>query len=422
LSEESELFQWVESLTNEGTWQSEGRFTLDKDKAWSKLGTHQLPFAEAWALKLVQAAVLSVASELRVNQTGSETTFQFVGQKRWKEESVTQALFSSGSVIDQGLIPLAAAVRHIARSAERLFALHYPDGTTQIWNGEAFHSEPSPHPTQHFELTVFSAKKHGLKWSLIPSADELAGLRLVLSSIAYPSPIPITLNGRTINGFSKDPHAGASTATAPIALLPLKPDTHLPEFRFLRDKEWDPSSQEVQVQLKGEVEPLRGDPLSCGALACLTASTRELSNPPRFAPQACHLKFIRDGVLVHAERIAPKGSIGVTILVSAEGLRTDLGGLALDQDYNYHLRKKQARNRVRAELRKLADIGQTLKVSLKGGSHKAAMLGLTGLGFVNPLFLGLAGIAAAQFASDKLRVRRREFQLADDFRHLCREF
>ena len=123
-------------------------------------------------------------------------------------------------------------------------------------------------------------------------------------------------------------------------------------------------------------------------------------------------------------RKSPNKATSVTILVSAEGIRTDLSGLALAEDYNYHVRKKKVRNRVQAELRQLAktDISGTVDVSFRGVAHKAAILGFAGLGIVNPWFLGLSGLAAAQYGSDWLRLRRRQFQLIEDFREFCREF
>lgn len=424
MRKESELFQWVENLANDGTWESEGRFTLEKDKAWAKLSTYQLPFAQAWVLKLVQAAVLSSTSELRIKQSGSETTFRFVDQTRWNEEDVTQALFSTGSVVDQGLVPLAVAVRYLARSAEKLLSLHYPDGTTQVWDGQAFHTEASPYPTEDFEISIFSAQKQGRRWSLLSggAAGESAIVGKVLSNLAYVSPIPITVDGRRINGFANDPDAGASSATAPFALMPLKADLHLPEFRFLRDRDWRPESDEVSLRIEN-LDGLLGESLSCGLLVCLTASVKEQQDAPLFEHQPSFIKWIRDGVIVRAERLPPKGAIGVTLLVSAEGLRTDLSGLNLAQDQTFGVRKKQAMKRARIRLLELADknVHQSLKINLRGNRHKAAMLTFAGLGLVKPLFLGLAGIAAAQYASDKLRVRRREFQLQDDLIRLCKK-
>jgi hypothetical protein len=426
LRKESELFQWVENLANEGSWESEGRFTLDKDKAWDKLSAYQLPFEQAWVLKLVQAAVTSGIPELRVKQSGSETTFQFVGQTSWNEEAVTRELFSTSSVVDQGLRHLAIAVRYLAKTAEKLLALHYPDGTTQVWDGQSFHTESSPYPTEHFELTIFSAQKQGLRWLVLPvlGAGETAGLGKVLSSLAYTSPIPITVDGRRINGFSSDIDAGATSTTAPFALLPLKPDLQLPEFRFLRDRNWRPGVDEVSLRASGNMEELRGEYLTCGVLACLTACVREVQDPPRFASQPSFVKWIKDGVIVKVDVLPPIGAVGVTILLSAEGLRSDLSGLNLAINQTLNSREKHARKRVRAKLHELLDQDApgTVRIDLKGRQHKVAMLALAGLGVIKPLFLGFAGVAAAQYASDRLRVRRREFQIQDDFSTFCRNF
>ena len=425
MHKQSKIYQWVENLANEGTWESEGRFTLDKDKAWDKLSTYQLPFEQAWVLKLVQAAVLAACESLQVRLTGSESSFRFVGQSRWTEESVTRALFSADSAQDLALVPLAAAVRYLARSADKLLALHYPDGTTQVWDGEAFHTETSPYPVEAFELTVFSARKSGRFWSLGASGlDDLAMIGKVLSNLAYPSPIPINLDGRLINGFSNDAQGGSTSHTAPIALLPVNPTLHLPEFRFLRDRDWRPEKDELSARLDGELMAVYGEPLVCGALACFTANVHETVEAPSFSSQPSYIKWVKDGVIIRAEKVEARGSIGLTLLISAEGLRTDLSGLNLSLSNLYEERKRRARARIREKLYVLADkdAGRRLTLGKKGTPQKVALLTFTGLGLVNPLFLGLAGVAAAQYASDKLRVKRREFQLQDDFERLCTEF
>ncbi|HIB66473.1 MAG TPA: hypothetical protein EYO33_15510 [Phycisphaerales bacterium] len=114
----------------------------------------------------------------------------------------------------------------------------------------------------------------------------------------------------------------------------------------------------------------------------------------------------------------------MTLLISAEGLRTDLSGLNLSLSNLYEERKRHARARIREKLFALADkdTGRRLTLGMKGTPQKVALLTFTGLSLVNPLFLGLAGVAAAQYASDKLRLKRREFQLQDDFERLCTEF
>ena len=425
MHKQSKIYQWVENLANQGTWESEGRFTLDRDKAWEKLSTYQLPFEHAWVLKLVQAAVLAACESLQVKLTGSESSFRFVGQSRWTQDLVTAALFSADSAQDMALVPLAAAVRYLARSADKLLALRYPDGTTQVWDGEAFHSETSPYPVDCFELTVFSARKSGSFWSLGASGlIDAAMIGKVLSNLAYPCPIPITLDGRPINGFSNDPNGGATSHTAPVALLPVNPTLHLPEFRFLRDRDWRPEKDELSARLDGELMTVFGEAMVCGALACFTANIQETVESPGFCAQPSYLKWVKDGVIIRAEKLESRGSIGLTLLISAEGLRTDLSGLNLSLSNLYEERKRHARARIREKLFALADkdTGRRLTLGMKGTPQKVALLTFTGLSLVNPLFLGLAGVAAAQYASDKLRLKRREFQLQDDFERLCTEF
>ena len=54
----------ISDLRNEGEVVSEGRFTLDRDKAREKMRQFQLADPRAYVLELVQAAVLKGAAEI----------------------------------------------------------------------------------------------------------------------------------------------------------------------------------------------------------------------------------------------------------------------------------------------------------------------------------------------------------------------
>lgn len=78
MEEPSELENYLRREKNRGTNDSEGKFTLSSEKALAKLAEFQLPFAGAWAIKIIQAIVASgVETEIRVKLKRKESEFLF---------------------------------------------------------------------------------------------------------------------------------------------------------------------------------------------------------------------------------------------------------------------------------------------------------------------------------------------------------
>ena len=68
---------FLQQAGNLGAFNSEGVFTLSPEQAAKKLARFQLPFEEAWLVKVAQAAVASGAEQLEVHQARGLTFFSF---------------------------------------------------------------------------------------------------------------------------------------------------------------------------------------------------------------------------------------------------------------------------------------------------------------------------------------------------------
>lgn len=113
----SELEGLLGELSSEGTHHSEGRFTLDMDKAEQKLDQYRLPSPYHYVVALVASATAAGAETIRVNREISECLITFDGKAYGFEE--TASLFRSIQLgvtsSDRRLKSLATAV-HAART------------------------------------------------------------------------------------------------------------------------------------------------------------------------------------------------------------------------------------------------------------------------------------------------------------------
>ena len=77
----------------EGREVEEGVFTLSSEKILAKLAEFQLPFKGAWAIKLVQAAVVAGCQSLAIRSTSDETSFDFTALRMWSLADVESAVW-----------------------------------------------------------------------------------------------------------------------------------------------------------------------------------------------------------------------------------------------------------------------------------------------------------------------------------------
>lgn len=109
----SELESLLGDLSAEGTHESEGKFTLDLEKAEEKLGQYRLPSPHHYILALVASATAAGARSIRVQRETSEITVSFDGQAFGFEETggLFRSLIAGSSCSETRLRSLATAVQ-----------------------------------------------------------------------------------------------------------------------------------------------------------------------------------------------------------------------------------------------------------------------------------------------------------------------
>ncbi len=89
----TELDDFLAVQSEVGERQSSGEFAIAKEKALSKLGEFQLPFPEAWLLKIAQASVVLKSSSLDIQQTTKNTVLSLDAPPEWELELLEVAFF-----------------------------------------------------------------------------------------------------------------------------------------------------------------------------------------------------------------------------------------------------------------------------------------------------------------------------------------
>lgn len=344
MEKKSELTKWLHQQQSEGQIDSEGSFSIDKQKAWEKLGAFQLPFATAWVLKLVQALnSCAQAQGMKVTQNRVETVFHFMGVQDWTHETLESAIFNPEVRQDQDISHLAVAIRALAQPKDRPFSLSYPDGRTFIWNGTHF-SEPAKSQNREdltedviigVELTVSHFRIGQSTSYLAYQGPEVKKLMLAISKTlhddCYLSPCQITLDGLRIQGLASRLPSHNNNDIQILTQYAVKTGPNLPQCHamFKLDKpRWDFNRA---CWAPGEKQS------DCSAMAILVAyldAQKVQGDYCYFKPSEgpMELHWIRLGVIVERERISYNSLANLILYITAEELNTDLTGLSLRED------------------------------------------------------------------------------------------
>ncbi len=337
----SELFDWIKAQEAAGTVDSSGVFTLEKSKAWEKLGAYALPQKHSWALKLVQSAV-SAGGGLRVEQRRSESVFFWTNRCEWTHEQVEQAVLDPEPSADRSLEHLAVGLRALARAAALPFAIGYQDGRQAIWTGSGFEIHETSSTDVGFRVGV-SHFKVGESTSLFSLKNLAAGKRSaeisrILTSEAHLMPSHLSIDGREINNLMDDPVFGASNLRQPLYLFRVPSHSLVPDLKvkahFQRRTSWSveglpeinaADGEAVQTELPALQEP----GMAVVLVSSMLGRTKKGKSYEYHAlAKPSQLVWVSDGVVVGREDLPlPNGSTPMVVVCSAAGLETDLSGL-----------------------------------------------------------------------------------------------
>lgn len=337
---EFSLHQWLQSEQAAGTLESEGQFTIVQSKAWEKLGAFQLPFPEAWVLKLVQAALATDDTQLAIVQTREETRFDYLQAPDWTSAELEKAIFDTSYKAERSLDHLAIAVRSLALKKTRPFSLRYSEGTQVAWTGTSFTpldtADPSPGT---FSLTVTNYEFGQSQIIFSTSHSQAAGFRAdiakAVTSHCHLARHRVTLDGRRPDCYLADPDFGLSSHSQPLTLFKAEPVQEwnpiavVGEFYFttaqLRHKKVDvalPTEERMQRSLFATAAVL-----TLFFRPELHRRTLQLDKWSFHSQERqSQILWYSDGVIVHREPLPFEAPVGLGVIISTEGLAMDLTG------------------------------------------------------------------------------------------------
>lgn len=402
--------------------ESAGAFTLDRSKAWEKLGSFQLPFPTAWVIKIVQAANLLIDSVLEIAQTREATIFKMTRAPGWARPAVEAAIFNPNHEVDRALSHLAVGLRSLAQLKTRPFSVCYPDGEHVAWDGRAFQELEKGEADGVFVLAVahfeFGESSSIFNLGNMVGPKYSQSINSTLCCRCHLGPHSLKVDGREIGNLLQDPVFGVTGTSRPLALLRVPEMRMLPTFTVANplSHQFDKLGQH-QVSVTASAtgfEP--GEPArpvaALGLLSVAFEKVKLRRNDFYYAPGVAHSEIIwlNDGVVVARESLKDvKGPVAVGIVVSCQGLETDVSGLIPRKSTEMILRKHLAIKHTMEELRSFVNtLGAELVNVEKGGATSSIVRGLLGVGVtvIMPLFgLALIGKAWYDYSSNDRRAK-----------------
>ena len=137
MNDTPQLEAFLEDKADDGASLGEGEFIVDRAEALKKLAQHSMPFAGAWLLKAVQAAVASGCERgISVLSTRTETVVSFDTQRAWNRAEICQAFSDPDPSPDEVLGHLKFTLWGAGISAKHPFELRLPGETVALlWSG-----------------------------------------------------------------------------------------------------------------------------------------------------------------------------------------------------------------------------------------------------------------------------------------------
>jgi hypothetical protein len=433
------LHEWLQSEQSAGTFESEGEFTIAQSKAWEKLGAFQLPFPEAWVLKLVQAALIENRGRVAVVQSREETRFSFRNVPDWTSTELEKAIFDTQYKAERSVNHLAIAVRALALQRTRPFALQYADGSQVAWNGSAFTPlEPERPSPGTFTLTVTNYQFDESKLLFSTGNSKAARFRAdvvkALVEHCHLSGFRITLDTRPLERYWTDPDFGQTETSHPLAVLKAEPveewDSMVFEGHF-QGKTADLVQRKIEMAL-----PKRRDTINSVSTAVLLSCFYR----PELLRKDMHLDkwfyhplkrrsrvlWYSDGVIVSREALDFEATVGIGLIVSAHGLPTDLTGFNPLDGPEKKERVAGSLELIRPRLSQFKDGCGEKPFSVKGLRAETVVSGFIGAGvaFALPL-LGVPWVVSSGYQISKQVKENNALQTAfnealnEMFDHFC---
>jgi hypothetical protein len=434
--------QLLDNASQLGTLESEGSFTIAGEAAIGKLAAFQLPRSSAWILKIVQAAVVNRAPELRIRQGNETTAFTFQTSDGFQIEDLKQALLSpqgrGALLVDH----LAVGLRAVGFGDRRAFTLAFDCGNNRTlfgWDGQQLAQktqilEQSSPPTLNLGV-AFPSEDLGRSFGgLVKSRGRATTEYQEVVTHCEVCPIPLFFDGRRLDKLNAPPRDDlmGDNAVISVGWAPPRKGVELPSFRLpqglLKEQpKWKPTDKFTDNRVFLVDGDTGQSEVSC--LAKLRYSYKIISHRGKYKSfefqainRRSYYNWVKDGVICQKEAsMWEQAPISFEAYFSADDLETDISGLRLLETPIRHRRKNLAREHVlfQAENTLEALLGHTpkpfsLHTAIFGTAGALCTL-LAPFTFGKSLMGTVLLINLAVSAADKKKI-------LDDCRHHLRRF
>ncbi len=365
--ESKDLEAYLEAFRSDGEFDSEGFFTLDRQKAVGKIAHYLLPDEGIWILKTVQAATYLNARELRIKEVGAYSSLRYDLPDAISPSALREGLISEAKRDD--IRGLCQALRSVAIGQQRLVTITLSSGggvTTFLLNNgqvnesdsEAVECAPA-RPSMHIlvqrkvdtSTPLFQAGKEALEFA----SSYLEGHRSpeyeYLMDRARVSPIPLWLNGVRIDDMNIPWYLRPGEKTYYVGAL------------YARSR--DPEENHVQIPrgisrrgsggfIPGNHGPLASMSLMGNTHANLLLGVHYYSKREYEGTVFGRVHLVKDGILVDSATSDFQSTIGFDLIISPPQLRADFSGLKANIPNSVTDRYRRYLAQFRNPLKKLA--------------------------------------------------------------------
>ncbi len=343
---EDPLSQFLKLEAEAGTRHSEGVFTISAEAAIGKLAAFQLPRPSAWVLKIVQAAVAGQSPRVEFRQDARVTLILLQPRLTFTADELQGALMNTGEPENRALAHLSVALRAVGFGEKRPFTLALEGYGWQHllgWDGKQLTRRSVEDPSAlEFLIRLGVAYPDDDKGRTLGlrSGRAVAEYQELVNS-ANICPIPLKVDGRRLDtsasprgdsihayktsllalgwGEFKGHHRLALPSGLPEAEKSWRPTDRFTDSRPFQLQAWskrDLATMLYRVEYHYRIESYRG---------------KYKSFSFHGVPLMSHCRWVKDGVVVHEQRIDQLSTnpVTLTLYLSAEGLSSDISGFKL---------------------------------------------------------------------------------------------
>ena len=381
------LDSFLQEHRAEGVPAEEGSFTINAARAMDLVGEQSQPFAEAWVLKLVQAACVENCLSLLVTQDSTSSTFAFQGAT-WTWAEVSEALGRGAKGGRSSLDHLARALLWLAKGTAHTFSLRLAEGHCALWDGAEFHVQQA----ESTEVALCVQHSSGpLLWGLLArrGLDLSVSIATILHQRAHTSSVPLYLDTWHLAGLHHNRRLSGNPNIRPLAVLTSPPSQTLPGFAMSLTHDWEKVESGPEIHLRGH-EP---EEESCNGIVTLLAAFTKERKVSRGIGKTqlrsvadsggSYLVWVLDGVVIAEEALKVEAPIGFVTAVSAAGLRTDLSGFGLVQSEELMARRRAALRALREQIAEIClDTEMQIDVATQGGTFLKVQVASAAIGLL----------------------------------------